>query len=483
VLLIDDQAIVGEAVRRMIAGEPDVELVFCQDPTQAVARALELDPTVILQDLVMPHVDGVTLVRTLRGHERLRDIPLIVLSTKDEPRIKAECFDAGANDYLVKFPERLELLARLRYHSAGYRQLRRRIAEVLREHEDDHAQFSELLQIAPAIFANFVGEADAALRAVGCIVDAAHLDADAVTLALRETHTLKGNSRSLGLNHIAGRTHAVEELLGAAHKRQHLPDRADLAAALADLRRALDRAVSLRGGLEGGGVAGDASAVRAAALGEIADLLAEAATALPPSHGLRDRIDKALGTLERIARVPLSQLLPFFRSTAGTAASDGRAIPSIQVEIDDVAVTARVHAALMTAVPHLIRNAVVHGLEPADERLARGKTAAGMIRIQARVVGDQLVVDVHDDGRGIDRNRLAAALGNPTASLSELVFHPGLSSRHTADLDAGRGMGAFAARAAILAAGGTLAVESDPERGTTFTATVPLGRARRPTRG
>ena len=98
-LLIDDQAIVGEAVRRMIAGEPDVELAFCQDATQAVTRAVELDPTVILQDLVMPHIDGVTLVRTLRGHERLRDIPLIVLSTKDEPRIKAECFDAaGASD-------------------------------------------------------------------------------------------------------------------------------------------------------------------------------------------------------------------------------------------------------------------------------------------------------------------------------------------------------------------------------------------------
>jgi hypothetical protein len=65
VLLIDDQAIVGEAVRRMIAGEPDVELAFCQDATQAVSRAVELDPTVILQDLVMPHIDGVTLVRTL----------------------------------------------------------------------------------------------------------------------------------------------------------------------------------------------------------------------------------------------------------------------------------------------------------------------------------------------------------------------------------------------------------------------------------
>jgi sigma-B regulation protein RsbU (phosphoserine phosphatase) len=75
---------------------------------------------VILQDLVMPDIDGLTLVKNFRAHEATREVPLIVLSTKEEPAVKAEAFALGANDYVVKLPDRLELLARIRYHSKGY---------------------------------------------------------------------------------------------------------------------------------------------------------------------------------------------------------------------------------------------------------------------------------------------------------------------------------------------------------------------------
>ena len=120
VLLVDDQAIIGEAVRRMLAADADISFHFCSDPTQAVRIAAEISPTVILQDLVMPEVDGLTLVKTYRAHPKMRDIPLIVLSTREEPTTKAEAFGLGANDYLVKLPDKVELIARIRYHSAGY---------------------------------------------------------------------------------------------------------------------------------------------------------------------------------------------------------------------------------------------------------------------------------------------------------------------------------------------------------------------------
>ena len=120
VLLIDDQAMVGEAVRRMVAGEEDIVFHYCQDPTAALQTAMDIKPTVILQDLVMPEVDGLTLVKYFRANNATRDIPLIVLSTKEEPTVKAEAFALGANDYLVKLPDRIELLARIRHHSKGY---------------------------------------------------------------------------------------------------------------------------------------------------------------------------------------------------------------------------------------------------------------------------------------------------------------------------------------------------------------------------
>ncbi len=120
VLLVDDQPIVGDAVRRMLAPEKDIVFHYCQEPGKALAMAAEISPTIILQDLVMPEIDGLTLVRFFRAHPRLKNVPLIVLSSKEEATTKAEGFSAGANDYLVKLPDRIELIARIRYHSQAY---------------------------------------------------------------------------------------------------------------------------------------------------------------------------------------------------------------------------------------------------------------------------------------------------------------------------------------------------------------------------
>jgi sigma-B regulation protein RsbU (phosphoserine phosphatase) len=120
VLLVDDQAIIGEAIRRMLASSPDIEFHYCGDATKALETAVALSPTVILQDLVMPDVDGLTLLRFFRGHPATRAVPTIVLSSKEDPKVKAEAFALGANDYLVKLPDAVELVARIRHHSAGY---------------------------------------------------------------------------------------------------------------------------------------------------------------------------------------------------------------------------------------------------------------------------------------------------------------------------------------------------------------------------
>jgi len=142
VLLVDDQVIIGEAVRRMLAEEPDIRFLHCQYPTQAIVQANAFAPTVILQDLEMPELDGLTLIKFFRANPSTRDIPLIVLSTREEPSTKAEAFVIGANDYLVKLPDRLEMLARIRYHSKGYvAQLERN--EAYRKLADSQRQLAE----------------------------------------------------------------------------------------------------------------------------------------------------------------------------------------------------------------------------------------------------------------------------------------------------------------------------------------------------
>lgn len=118
VLLVDDQRIIAEAVRRML-GE-DIEYQAVTDAAEAVAAALAFKPTVILQDLVMPGSDGFALIQAYCNHHALRDVPVLVLSAKEDPKLKAHAFAVGASDYIIKLPDQLELQARVRYHSAGY---------------------------------------------------------------------------------------------------------------------------------------------------------------------------------------------------------------------------------------------------------------------------------------------------------------------------------------------------------------------------
>jgi adenylate cyclase len=128
VLLVDDQALIGEAVRRMVATEPDLELRFCQEAACALDMAASFQPTVILQDLVMPDVVGIDMVHRFRRLPATANVPIIVLSAREEPAVKAELLGGGASDYLVKLPDPVELLARIRLHSEAHARLLERNA-------------------------------------------------------------------------------------------------------------------------------------------------------------------------------------------------------------------------------------------------------------------------------------------------------------------------------------------------------------------
>src|SRR4029077_5073747 len=93
---------------------------YCGNPNDAVKTAEEWKPTVILQDLVMPGVDGLTLVRRYCETPAPRGIPIVVMPTKEEPTVKSEAFALGASDYLIKLPDAIELIARVRHHSKAY---------------------------------------------------------------------------------------------------------------------------------------------------------------------------------------------------------------------------------------------------------------------------------------------------------------------------------------------------------------------------
>ncbi|HUS67335.1 MAG TPA: diguanylate cyclase [Kofleriaceae bacterium] len=150
VLLVDDQPIVGEAIRRMLASSADITFHFCADAQRAIDTAAAVRPTTILQDLVMPGVDGFTLVQQMREHPATAQIPIIVLSSREDPRDKSRAFEIGASDYLVKLPDQIELVARIRAHSKSFlAQLQR--DEAYRELEAMGRQLAEKNAILEAL--------------------------------------------------------------------------------------------------------------------------------------------------------------------------------------------------------------------------------------------------------------------------------------------------------------------------------------------
>jgi two-component system chemotaxis sensor kinase CheA len=139
---------------------------------------------------------------------------------------------------------------------------------------------------------------------------------------------------------------------------------------------------------------------------------------------------------------------------------------------------------IMDPLLHLVRNAASHGLEPAGERLAAGKSAAGHIDLRARTTGETVVIEVEDDGRGIDGAAvlaraqargfappLPAAAANP---LLDVLCIPGFSTQEQPDRASGRGVGMDVVRSAVEEMGGSLAMETQLGQGTRFIIQLPL---------
>jgi len=133
---------------------------------------------------------------------------------------------------------------------------------------------------------------------------------------------------------------------------------------------------------------------------------------------------------------------------------------------------------------HIMRNAIDHGIEPSDERIAAGKKPRGLIRLSAYQKGNHVVIEVEDDGRGIDRERVVrkalelglieSADGLTPKEILELVFLPGFSTADQVSDVSGRGVGMDVVKNNISAVSGTVEIESRYGTGSRVTITLPI---------
>ncbi len=228
-----------------------------------------------------------------------------------------------------------------------------------------------------------------------------------------------------------------------------------------------------------GEIVSDVGEVQAQLAGLVRAVRGDAARVQQLSATLRSEITRS-------RMVPLGRLFGrFVRQVRETARTAGRQV-TLEVAGDAIEVDNAIIDQITDPLLHLIQNAIVHGIEPPDERVARGKPAAGVLRLAATHRGGTLHVEVSDDGRGIDLTAVRASaeragLTTPGAlaqlddrAVLDLIFLPGVSTVDSVTTVAGRGVGMDVVRTNVGRLGGEIDIETTPGNGVRFSLRLPL---------
>lgn len=354
--------------------------------------------------------------------------------------------------------------------------------------------------------------------------DDARLDA-----IFRFVHTVKGSCGFLDLPRLARLSHAAEDVLAAVRRGERFPDRQLVNAVLAVVDRigeiveAIDAGNPLDDSAEESLIAGLAVGSQEVAQLSLAgpqraparsvrlnvDLLDRMMSGMSDMVLARNELARCLrdgqidpqieAALERmsvtvtdlrntVTRTRMQKIDALFsalpRIVRDTAADLGKSV-NLHVEGADVELDRELIEVLRDPLVHIVRNSIDHGIEWPDERRATGKREQGKLSVSAWQSGNQIVVEVADDGRGIDVARLidklvgagrdAGALrGLDERSKLHLVFEPGLSSKDVVTEISGRGVGMDVVHTAIEQIGGRIELDNEPGRGLRIRIHVPL---------
>jgi two-component system chemotaxis sensor kinase CheA len=361
-------------------------------------------------------------------------------------------------------------------------------------------------------------------------------DDEALRAVFRGAHTIKGNAATLGFRAVADFAHLFEDVLARLREHALAPSTALtslMLRALDVLREAVPLAVdggetlppaaeAIREALERAreGVVEGAAAAKAAPqipdedahlaagetrvlegrtlrvdvdrldrmlrlAGEIAISRGRLREMLDRDAGGRDALRLFLDLQEQIMEARLVPLGPVFRRHQRTVRDVGLAVGkqvALVVEGDEVEVDMAVVEHMRDPLTHMIRNAVDHGIEAPEARARVGKDPCGRITLRARRDSGSIVVEIEDDGAGLDLERIrevGAARGFDTARMRDaelraLIFASGFSTAATVTDLSGRGVGMEVVRRNVDLLRGTIAVESRPGQGTTIAVRVPL---------
>jgi two-component system chemotaxis sensor kinase CheA len=389
------------------------------------------------------------------------------------------------------------------------------------------------------LIADFVAECRDMLEALGGEIvaweaqpdDRARLDS-----IFRFVHTVKGNCGFFEFPRLEALSHAAEDALADVRAGRRHPDGALVSAVLAIIDRIAEMIAAIEAGEEmpagddsaliqalEPGAEGAAAPVVAAtadaggkasaaprtirlsvelldrvmstvsdmvlARNELARRLREADTDVPVD-GAFERLSSIIAEMrDAITRTRMQRIENLFvglpRMVRDLCAELGKQV-LVDIEGGDVELDREMIEMIRDPLTHIVRNAVDHGIESPADRLKAGKREIGILSVSARQSGNQILIDIHDDGRGIDGKKLvekaiangvidkaAAAELAPREQLA-LIFEAGLSTAKEVTSISGRGVGMDVVRSNVERIGGLVEVDSKPGEGTRMTLRVPL---------
>ena len=388
------------------------------------------------------------------------------------------------------------------------------------------------------LIADFVAECRDMLEALGGEIvaweaqpdDRARLDS-----IFRFVHTVKGNCGFFDFPRLEALSHAAEDALADVRAGRRHPDGALVSAVLAIIDRIGEMVAAIEAGEEmpGGddsvlihalepGAEGAAAPAAAAieaqgkasaaprtirlsvelldrvmstvsdmvlARNELARRLRESDTDVPVD-GAFERLSSIIADMrDAITRTRMQRIENLFvalpRMVRDLSAELGKQV-LVDIEGGDVELDREMIEMIRDPLTHIVRNAVDHGIETPAQRLKAGKREIGLLSVSARQSGNQILIDIHDDGRGIDGKKLVekaigagviekadAAQLSPREQLA-LIFEAGLSTAKEVTAISGRGVGMDVVRSNVERIGGIVEVDSRPGEGTRMTLRVPL---------
>jgi signal transduction histidine kinase/uncharacterized membrane protein affecting hemolysin expression len=301
-----------------------------------------------------------------------------------------------------------------------------------------------------ASFVDFLDETERLVRTLD--------DADPTHLQ-RGLHTIKGNSSLFGVESLAAVCHALEDELETGERPPDLELR---------VRRTW---TSFKDRLKP--FLGNDEAKVTVSRAEVVSLAHRLDQGLDPHGGAR--------ALERWLLEPVGPRLALLAQRGEVLAHRlGKAHVQFKVADGDVRGEREPMSRLVAVLVHLVRNALDHGIESSEERVATGKPAEATLTFSARSERGTMVLEFTDDGRGIDFEKVAkkAGLSAPTKEqLIEVLFSDGFSTRDAATETSGRGVGLSAVAEVVRALGGRIELDSVKAKGTTFRLVLPEASA------